>query len=116
MDSQIITKLLAQRNCSTDTILLFDSLRNLILTCTPYSVEEKISDRFPCYYVGEKYIRLIPFPNNITMEASAIKYHKDELSEYKLTPQRKLQIGSQKRISPIIAKIIEETFTENRNK
>ncbi|WP_041700250.1 hypothetical protein [Clostridium sp. BNL1100] len=38
------------------------------------------------------FVRLIPFKDHISIEAKAVVFYKDELTEYKITPKGMLQI------------------------
>lgn len=71
---------------------MYYHLRQIIfasVSCTP---EETLWARLPSYYVGESFVRLIPFKDHINIEARAIMQHKDELAFYKITPKGMLQI------------------------
>lgn len=46
----------------------------------------------PDFYLGEKFIRIIPFKNHMNIEAAAIIEHKQQLEKFKLTPKRMVQI------------------------
>lgn len=71
---------------------LYDKLRSLILKSCNENITEKLWAKLPSYYVGENFVRLIPFKDHINIEASDIGNHKDKLSEYKITPKGMLQI------------------------
>ena len=71
---------------------LYDKLRSLILKSCNENITEKLWAKLPSYYVGENFVRLIPFKDHINIEASDIANHKDKLSEYKITPKGMLQI------------------------
>ncbi len=46
----------------------------------------------PSFYLGEKFVRLIPFKDHINIEAEAVMEHKFRLHQYKITPKGMLQI------------------------
>lgn len=48
--------------------------------------------KLPSYYVGEYFVRLIPFKDHINIEAQTVNQHKDDLEGYKITPKGMLQI------------------------
>lgn len=77
---------------SKDIQSLFSEIRNLILNCTPCEIEEKLWAKLPSFYVGEKYIRIIPFKNHINIEAVKIMEYKSQLEQFKITPKGMLQI------------------------
>lgn len=77
---------------SDDLKVLFCELRKLVLNSSPQSVEEKLWAKLPSYYVGNRFIRLIPFKDHINVEASALAEYKDRLSAYRFTPKNMLQI------------------------
>lgn len=70
----------------------YDKLRQMIYESAGVDVEEKLWARLPSYYVGEKFVRLIPFKDHINIEAAAISARKDELCDYKITPKGMMQI------------------------
>ena len=77
---------------SDDIQRLFIDLRNLILQSIHCEIEEKLWAKIPSYYVGEKFIRIIPFKDHINIEAKAIIEHKHQLEQFKITPKGMLQI------------------------
>ena len=48
--------------------------------------------KLPSYYIGEAFVRLIPFKDHINIEAQAAIQHKEELEGYKFTPKGMVQI------------------------
>ena len=48
--------------------------------------------KLPSYYVGEAFVRLIPFKDHINIEAQAVVQHKEEFAGYKITPKGMVQI------------------------
>ena len=69
---------------SDDIQRLFIDLRNLILQSIHCEIEEKLWAKIPSYYVGEKFIRIIPFKDHINIEAKAIIEHKHQLEQFEL--------------------------------
>jgi len=75
-----------------EIIDMFLILRKLIfesVTCEP---NETMWAKLPSYYVGENFVRLIPFKDHINIEVQSIVQHKEELVGYKITPKGMLQI------------------------
>lgn len=77
---------------SDGVIGLFHELRQMIFDSVPAAPEEKLWARMPSYYVGEAFVRLIPFKDHINIEAKAISSHREELSGWKITPKGMLQL------------------------
>ena len=48
--------------------------------------------KLPSYYIGENFVRLIPFKDHINIEAQAVVQHKEEFAGYKITPKGMVQI------------------------
>jgi predicted PilT family ATPase len=71
---------------------LFTKLRKLIIQSVPCEIEEKMWAKLPSYYLGDKYIRIIPFKDHINIEAKAIMEHDEQLKQFKITPKGMLQI------------------------
>lgn len=95
-----------------DIQALFLKLRELIYKSVSFEMEEKLWAKLPSYYRNENFVRLIPFKDHINIEASAIKNHTEQLSEYKITPKGMLQIFLNQSIPyEELQKIIQETFT-----
>lgn len=51
---------------------LFGKLRNLVLDSVFDDIEEKLWAKLPSYYVGENFVRLIPFKDHINIEAKTM--------------------------------------------
>lgn len=75
-----------------EIIDLYQQLRQLIFESAASAPEETLWARMPSYYVGESFVRLIPFKDHINIEAKAIMQHKEELAGFKITPKGMLQI------------------------
>ena len=75
-----------------EVVSLFRILRELIYDSVPAEPEEKLWAKLPSYYVGEAFVRLIPFKDHINIEASAAAAYQDALAGYRFTPKGMLQI------------------------
>lgn len=95
-----------------EVIEAFKELRQMIYDSVDAEVTETMWARMPSYYVGEAFVRLIPFKDHINIEAVAITTHKEELSGYKITPKGMLQIYINQQFP---AEIIKKIFLETLN-
>ena len=92
---------------------LFMTLRQLMYGSVSGSLDEKMWARLPSYFVGESFVRLIPFKDHINVEARAIINHREELSGYQITPKGMLQIFVNQPIpTEMLQRIFAETLTE----
>ena len=103
------------KNCidkyPAEIIDLFNSLRQFIFDSVPYEVEELLWAKLPSYYVGKSFLRLMTFKDHINIEAQAIVSHKDELTDYKITPKGMLQIYLNQEIpTELLQQIFAETL------
>jgi len=90
----------------------FQLLRELILRSVSGKVEEKLWAKLPSFYVGDRFIRIIPFKDHINIEATSIIEHKTDLSEFKITPKGMLQIYINQSIPcEVLQTIFKETLT-----
>lgn len=90
---------------------MYNNLRKLIFDSAPSEPQETLWAKIPSYYVGESFVRLIPFKDHINIEAKAILEHKEELSGYKITPKGMLQVFLKKEIPvDVLKKIFAETL------
>lgn len=90
---------------------MFRHIRRIIFDSVSCEPEEKLWSKMPSYYVGESFVRLIPFKNHINIEAKAAVLHKDELTDYAFTPKGMLQIYAKQDIpSEIVKQICTETL------
>lgn len=90
---------------------LYLSLRAIIMNAVPQEVEERLWAKLPSYYVGENYVRLIPFKDHINVEAKAMLQHQKALKGYKITPKGMLQIYLRQDIpTDILEQIFHETL------
>lgn len=71
---------------------MFDELRELIYSSTSKIPEEKLWAKLPSYYVGESFVRLIPFKDHINIEAQSAIQRKSELTGYKFSSKGMLQL------------------------
>lgn len=76
----------------SDIIDMFNDLRKTIFDSVSTEPQETLWAKLPSYYVGETFVRLIPFKDHINIEAQAVTGHKEELAGYKITPKEMLQI------------------------
>lgn len=90
----------------TEIIILFEKLRQTIIESVSVPVEEKMWAKLPTYYLKESFVRLIPFKDHINIEATGIVKHKDELTDFKITPKGMLQIFLKQDIPYEILKIV----------
>lgn len=95
----------------SEIITLFSELRQLIFDSIASEPKETLWAKLPSYYVGESFVRLIPFKNHINIEAKAIAEFKDELTGYRITPKGMLQIFLKQDIpTDILKKIFAEAL------
>lgn len=89
---------------------LFSKLNGLIFAVAP-SVQARLWGGLPSFYVGERFVRLIPFKDHITVEAAALKKYKAQFSDCKFTPKNMLQIGVKQQIPyDVLTKAFDETL------
>lgn len=94
-----------------DIIDMYDQLRQIIYESVSCEPEEKLWAKLPSYYIGEDFVRLIPFKDHINIEARAIVEHRDELTGYKITPKGMLQITVKQNIpSAVLKQIFADTL------
>ena len=96
------------KNYPLEIITLFKEIESLIYQ-TNVSIDAKLWAKLPSYYYNDQVIRLIPFKDHINIEATGIVKHKDELTDFKITPKGMLQIFLKQNIPYEILKIV---FTE----
>ena len=90
----------------SEIIEIYNTLRKLIFDSAPSEPQETLWAKIPSYYVGDSFVRLIPFKDHINIEAKAILEHKEALSEYKVTPKGMLQVFMKQEIPENILKQI----------
>lgn len=94
-----------------EIIDMYHSLRQIIFECALDKPEEKMWAKLPSYYVGEAFVRLIPFKDHINIEAQAVAWHKEDLAGYKITPKGMLQIYLKQNIPyEVLKQIFAETL------
>lgn len=76
----------------SEIIDMYNNLRQLIFESVSCEPEETLWAKLPSYYIGESFVRLIPFKDHINIEAQAVIQHKEELAGYKVTPKGMVQI------------------------
>lgn len=95
----------------SEIIDMYNNLRKLIFESVSCEPEETVWAKLPSYYVGESFVRLIPFKDHINIEAQAVNHHKEELAGYKITPKGMLQIYLKQDIQyEVLKQIFTETF------
>ena len=91
---------------------MFGSLRELVYDASSNDVLETMWAGMPSYYVGNAFVRLIPFKDHINIEAKAIMNHMEELTEYKITPKGMLQIYANQTVPTVVlSRIFGETLS-----
>ena len=94
-----------------ETRTRFMMLCELIHESTSHRVVEKLWAKIPSFYVGDRFVRIIPFKDHINIEAKAILSHKESLTEFQLTPKGMLQIKHAQRVPrEELKKILQETL------
>ena len=95
----------------SEIIDMFNDLRKLIFDSVSCELEEILWAKIPSYYVGESFVRLIPFKDHINIEAQSVIQYKDELAGYKITPRGMLQIYLEQDIPyDVLKQIFAETL------
>ena len=96
---------------SNEIIDMYGTLRKLIFDSASSEPQEIMWAKIPSYYVGESFVRIIPFKDHINIEAKAVSEHKDALGEYKITPKGMLQIFLKQDIpTEVLKHIFSETL------
>ena len=94
-----------------DIIDMYNTLRKLIFDSVSSEPQETMWAKLPTYYVGESFVRLIPFKDHINIEAKAVSVNTEMLSGYKITPKGMLQIFLKQDIpADVLKKIFVETL------
>lgn len=76
----------------SEIINMYNNLRKIIFDSISSEPEETLWAKLPSYYIGESFVRLIPFKDHINIEAQAVIQHKEELAGYKITPKGMIQL------------------------
>jgi uncharacterized protein YdhG (YjbR/CyaY superfamily) len=89
-------------------------LYGLIYESTSQNIDEKLWAKLPSFYVNDNFVRIIPFKDHINIEAKTVVLHRNELSEYKITPKGMLQIFHNQQVPCELLKIIfKESFEDS---
>ncbi len=95
----------------SEIINMYNALRKLIFDSVSSEPQEIMWAKLPSYYVGESFVRLIPFKDHINIEAKAVLANTEMLSGYKVTPKGMLQIFLKQDIpADVLRKIFVETL------
>lgn len=95
----------------SDIIDIYNTLRKLIYDSPTSEPQETMWAKIPSYYVGESFVRLIPFKDHINIEAKAVSEYIDSLVGYKVTPKGMLQIFLKQEIPvDVLSRIFAETL------
>lgn len=98
---------------SPDIKELFIKLRTIIYDSISQEVEEKMWAKLPSYYIGDAFVRLIPFKDHINIEALAVARYRGALVTYKITPKGMLQLYIDQEVPvDILKEIFKETLLE----
>ena len=96
---------------SDEIVDLFMELRSIIYESVSAEIQETLWAKLPSYYIGESFVRLIPFKDHINIEAKAILAHREELSNYIITPKGMLQIYLKQDIPvDVLKRVLAETL------
>ena len=79
-------------NYPAEIVDMFKALRQLIYDSVSFDLVETMWAKLPSYYAGETFVRLIPFKDHINIESQAVIQHKEELANYKITPDRSQEL------------------------
>lgn len=102
-------QLIANHNDEIKNMFLLVS--ELVRDSVSVEVKEKLWAKLPSFYVGENFVRLIPFKDHLNIEAKEIVTYKSELSGFKITPKGMLQIFlGQELPKEILGKVFNETL------
>lgn len=64
-------------NYPSEIVDMYNILREMIFNSASSELKETIWAKLPNYYVGESFVRLIPFRNHINIEAKAVSEYKE---------------------------------------
>lgn len=104
-------------NFDENTKERFKTISKIIYESTLEAINEKLWAKLPSYYVGNNFVRIIPFKDHINIEAKAINLHKEALLQYKITPKGMLQIYHNQEVPYEMLKIIfKESFENSTSK
>lgn len=95
----------------SEIIDMYNNLRQMILDSVSCEPTETLWAKLPSYYIGDSFVRLIPFKDHINIEAQAVISHEEELAGYKITPKGMLQIYLKQDIPyEVLKRIFAETL------
>jgi len=92
-----------------EIIQLYGQLRQLVYDSIPDEPQERLWARLPSYFVGEAFVRLIPFRDHINIEARAALAHREEWKDFKMTPKGMVQIHVKQAVP---AELLKQIFAE----
>lgn len=108
------------------SVALLKELDALLHESLAVQPSEKVWSKMPMYYIGERSIILAPFKGHVNIVSNAetsrkamglpnaILAHRDELTEYKITPKGMLQIFCGQTVPKAqLSMIFRETFGQN---
>lgn len=91
---------------------MFAQTENIVFNVAPDAVA-KMWAGLPSYYLGERFVRIIPFKDHINVEASALIDFKAQLADYKFTPKNMLQIFAGQTIpTDVLSNAFKETLAK----
>lgn len=94
-----------------EVIEMYNALRQLVFDSVSCELEETLWAKMPSYYVGESFVRLIPFKDHINIEANAVLEYTEVLADYKVTPKGMLQIFLKQEIpADVLKRIFADTL------
>ena len=95
----------------SEIIDMYNALRELIFKSASSEPQETMWAKLPSYYVGDAFVRLIPFKDHINIEARAVAEYKEKLVGYKVTPKGMLQLYVKQEIPvEVLKRVFEETL------
>ena len=71
---------------------LFSTLEDIVMTNVSAKIEPKVWAKLPSFYVGDKFVRLIPFKDHLNVQAEAIPKNKALFKDYKLSKRGMLHL------------------------
>lgn len=83
-------------------ILLYD----LVHESTSRAIQDRLWAKLPSFYVGDHFVRIIPFRDHVNIEAKAVISYRESLGEYQITPKGMLQIKHQQEVPVELLKMI----------
>lgn len=90
---------------------MFRQISELVEESITVEVESELWAKLPSFYVGENFVRIIPFKDHVNIEAKEIVTYQSELSGFKITPKGMLQIYLGQEIpKEILEKVFNETL------